>query len=79
MITKQSESLPMVYQNFVENSSTACGFDGVTVSIISYFSGAAAMLTTQMDDYLGGDPVQYREVQGNESEMFKGYFKSGIV
>ena len=37
------------------------------------------MLTTQMDDYLGGDPVQYREVQGNESEMFKGYFKSGIV
>lgn len=41
--------------------------------------GAAAMLTTQMDDYLGGDPVQYREVQGNESEMFKGYFKSGIV
>lgn len=32
----------------------------------------------QMDDYLGGKPIQYREVQGHESKTFVGYFKSGL-
>ncbi|XP_062398347.1 gelsolin-like [Sardina pilchardus] len=41
-------------------------------------SGAAAIFTIQMDDYLGGKPIQYREVQGYESKTFVGYFKSGL-
>ncbi|KAJ8778974.1 hypothetical protein J1605_013208 [Eschrichtius robustus] len=41
--------------------------------------GAAAIYTTQMDDFLKGRAVQHREVQGNESETFRGYFKQGIV
>ncbi|XP_021513936.2 advillin [Meriones unguiculatus] len=39
----------------------------------------AAVYTTQLDDYLGGSPVQHREVQYHESDTFRGYFKQGII
>lgn len=41
--------------------------------------GTAAMLTVAIDESLGGDPVQYREVQTNESSKFKSYFKAGLI
>lgn len=40
-------------------------------------AGAAAILTVQLDDMLGGAPVQFREVQEHESSKFLGYYPNG--
>ncbi|XP_066518201.1 macrophage-capping protein-like [Hoplias malabaricus] len=39
---------------------------------------ACAMLATQLDHFLGGQPVHYREIQGHESPEFIKLFPKGI-
>jgi len=37
--------------------------------------GTAAYKTVELDTFLNDKPIQHREVQGHESEMFKSYFR----
>jgi len=41
-------------------------------------AGTAAYKTVEIDDFLGGAPIQHREVQGSESDLFMKYFNNNI-
>ena len=41
--------------------------------------GTAAYKTVELDTYHDDKPIQHREVQGHESDMFKSYFSKCSV
>ena len=41
-------------------------------------AGVAAYKTVELDESLGGAPVQHREVQNHESKLFISHFPKGV-
>lgn len=68
------DSYLILHTNIEENISNIHYWLGAESSIDEY--GTAAYKAVELDDYLGGKPIQYREVQNHESKLFLSLFEN---
>lgn len=67
------DSYLVLYTNIENNEFRIHYWLGAESSIDEY--GTCALKAIELDDYLGGKPIQYREIQNHESKLFLALFQ----